>query len=713
VLDDAHAAEGAVASTWSLSIYRGDPVYDELLQVLADHRAFSVPVVRRLRHRTAGSTYLAGVAETASAVPDLEHVLDAADAQGRLSRQSHFGYAMLAEGLSACLIFASSEEILIRPLIAPTASHPAFEDLTQRVYLSATLGDGGELERAFGRKRIARIKAPANWENQGTGRRFFCFPDLVKGLEEDAVPDFVREQIMAFGKAVLLAPNKRARDRLVQAVKPGEMAHWQADDSDDAPENFLAAPTGVLALANRYDGIDLPDQACRLVVLSGSPNGAHLQERFLYQSLGAHVVLNERIRTRITQGAGRATRNSADYAAVLMLGRDLREFCMPLEHRNAMHPELRAEINFGLDYSDLSKPEVLENLLHFRHQDQDWQEANQQIRAARDEAPRVALPGTEHLSAAVQYEVGAMDAAWQGDWPRAVDQARKVIEALPGTTEIRRYQALWHYLLGSWAVAASRSDGQPHWRDLADRHFGDARAAARGTQWLRDITTDATRLLAASAPTVETEDPLDAWVIDAVTVNPARTSAKQYVTYEKTLRDGLAQTEHKPFEAALDVLGRLMGADVLPRSGEEAQPDSVWMFGDHWWVALEAKSEAAPDKEVPVRDIREACGHLSYASAQTGKPVPDGSITVMATPQTGVAKVGDWVADKPVFLASPQLLLQIAEQILRAWDAIRAQTRELQPEAARPVVASLLSRHQALPNQWLPTLTVRLIGLPQ
>jgi hypothetical protein len=639
-------------------------------------------------------------------------VLDAADTQGRLSRQAHFGYAKLSEGLSACLIFASSEEILIRPLIAPTASHSAFEGLTQRVYLSATLGDGGELERAFGRKKIARIKAPADWENQGTGRRFFCFPDLVKGLDENDVPDFVREQITDFGKAVLLAPNKRARDRLVETVKPGEMACWQADDSDDAPQNFLSAATGVLALANRYDGIDLPDKTCRLVVLSGSPNGAHLQERFLYQSLAAHVVLNERIRTRITQGAGRATRNSADYAAVLMLGRDLREFCMPLEHRNAMHPELRAEINFGLDYSDLPKIEVLENLLHFREQDQDWQGANQQIRAARDEAPRVALPGTEHLNAAVAYEVGAIDAAWQGDWPRAVEQAKKVIEALPGTTEIRRYQALWHYLLASWAVAASRSDGQPHWKDLADKHFGDARAAARGTQWLREITTDANRLLTASSVVAEAvEDPLDTWVIDAVTANPARTSAKSYAALEKIVREGLAQIDHKPFEAALDALGQLMGADVLPRSGEEAQPDSVWMFGDQWWIAVEAKSEVAPDKEIPVRDIREACGHLGYASAQTGRPVPDGSVTLIATRQTGVAKVGHWVADKPVFLVSPQLLFQVADQVLRAWDAVRAQTRELQAETARPLIASLLARHQALPGQWLPTLTTRLIGV--
>ncbi|MFE1830176.1 DEAD/DEAH box helicase family protein [Streptomyces yangpuensis] len=711
ILDDAHAAEGSISSTWSMSIRRNDGLYDEILQVLVDHEAFSAAVTRRLRGRTAGRTYLAGVAETAAAVPDLESLFDTAHSRGDLPRSVRFGYQMLAERLSACLIFASSDEMLIRPLVAPTLSHTEFEDAKQRVYLSATLGEGGELERAFGRKRIARIEAPANWENQGTGRRFFCFPSLVQGLEEKDAPEFVSDQILAFRKAVLLTPDKGARNRLVDAVKPAGMHVWHADEADDAPQTFAGAPEGILGLANRYDGIDLPDNACRLIVMSGSPKGAHLQERFLYESVGAHVVLNERIRTRITQGAGRATRNSADYAAVLMLGRDLLNFCMPQEHLAAMHPELRAEIAFGLQYSDMPMEDVRENLEHFREQDEDWREANQAIRSARDETARAALPGTEHLQAAVPYEVAALDAAWQGEWDRAVEQAKKVIDVLPGSPEIRRYQALWHYLLASWAVMAGRRDGQSHWEALANRHFSDARAAARGTQWLSELTTDAGRLLAPPAVAVPQEDPLHAWVIDAIASNPARTSARKYAGYEEALREGLAQTAHKPFEAALNVLGQMVGAETLPATKEQGRPDSVWMFGDHWWIAIEAKSEAEADKDIPAGDVRQALGHLPYAAAQTGRTVPDGSLTLIATSQSGVAKAGTWVADKPLYVVSPQQLQEVAERICEAWDAIRARTEQLAPGAARPLVAELLAKHQALPDQWLPLLTTHMIGV--
>jgi hypothetical protein len=116
---------------------------------------------------------------------------------------------------------------------------------------------------------------------------------------------------------------------------------------------------GVLALANRYDGIDPADETCRLVVLAGLPVGMHLEERFIHHSLGAPVVLTERIRTRLTQGAGRATRYSTDFAAVIMLGRDLLSFCAQPDVLAASHPEFRAEIGFGLKTPAACRPPKL------------------------------------------------------------------------------------------------------------------------------------------------------------------------------------------------------------------------------------------------------------------------------------------------------------------------------------------------------------------
>jgi hypothetical protein len=44
-------------------------------------------------------------------------------------------------------VYIAPDAILIRPFIPPAASHPQYAQAEQRIYLSATLGEGGELER--------------------------------------------------------------------------------------------------------------------------------------------------------------------------------------------------------------------------------------------------------------------------------------------------------------------------------------------------------------------------------------------------------------------------------------------------------------------------------------------------------------------------------------------------------------------------------------
>ncbi|XVQ07197.1 hypothetical protein ACQP1W_31805 [Spirillospora sp. CA-255316] len=127
---------------------------------------------------------------------------------------------------------------------------------------SATVGDGGELLRAFGRKKIEHIPAPATSATQGTGRRFFVFPRLVDGLQDEGAEEtFVADAIASYGKALLLAPDGRTRDDAVAKLLPEDTTVWEAEEFEDAPDGFEHAPQGVLALANRYDGIDLPGEA--------------------------------------------------------------------------------------------------------------------------------------------------------------------------------------------------------------------------------------------------------------------------------------------------------------------------------------------------------------------------------------------------------------------------------------------------------------------
>lgn len=73
------------------------------------------------------------------------------------------------------------------------------------------------------------------------------------------------------------------------------------------------------------------------------------------------------------QGFGRCTRSPNDYAAVIVLGESLNGYLFKKEMREFSHPEIQAELEFGLEQlKGASGAGMLENLKHFLAQDAEW-----------------------------------------------------------------------------------------------------------------------------------------------------------------------------------------------------------------------------------------------------------------------------------------------------------------------------------------------------
>ena len=141
---------------------------------------------------------------------------------------------------------------------------------------------------------------------------------------------------------------------------------------------FTDAAHSVLLLANRYDGIDLPNGVCKQVIIGGLPSGINLQEQFLEERLDLDVILRERIKTRIQQASGRCTRADKDRVAIIMTDRKLMNFCQKSENQRIMHPEIRIEIRFGLRQS--GQPHNFDVLLKsFEDNDENWKQAEKYI----------------------------------------------------------------------------------------------------------------------------------------------------------------------------------------------------------------------------------------------------------------------------------------------------------------------------------------------
>ena len=74
---------------------------------------------------------------------------------------------------------------------------------------------------------------------------------------------------------------------------------------------------------------------------------------------------------------------------------------------------------------------------------------------------------------------------------------------------------------------------------------------------------------------------------------------------------------------------------MLGRTGADAEPDSVWMFGPHLWIGFEAKSESDPGGEVKAeRPGRRVATSTTPPPAREPRPRP--ARAVIISPQDRV-----------------------------------------------------------------------------
>lgn len=208
-----------------------------------------------------------------------------------------------------------------------------------------------------------------------------------------------------------------------------------------------------MGLANRYDGIDLPGIACRIVVLDGKPDLFSLQEKFLSERAQASAALSERLRTRIVQGAGRCTRGPNDYAVVLVLGSDITRYFSRAENKSALEPELQAEVQFGWENSKGQEASaILDNVRTFLDHGADWREGGEPLVVEfREDAEKTEPPGAVALGESAGLEVQAWQPAFTEDWIAASQQLENAARVVgKGADATRGYRGLLLYIAGVW-----------------------------------------------------------------------------------------------------------------------------------------------------------------------------------------------------------------------------------------------------------------------
>lgn len=614
---------------------------------------------------------------------------------------------MIQAGISSCLVYVAYSGILIRPYLPPTHQNHLFTNARQRIYLSATLGGGGELERAFGRPDIIRLKQQSGSPAPRNGRRFFVFPEYVENTD---VTTLSRDIVKLAGKALVLAPQtESAMNDAEILAQPG----WPVlgiDNVRKSMTNFTELEHGVCGLAARYDGLDLPGDSCRLVVLDGVPEHGNLQERFLQSRSHAAAALATRVRTRVVQGAGRCTRGPNDTALVLVRGRELSRYLSRPEVLHALDTELQAEIRFGMENSrDEDAGNMRDNVRVFLNQDKDdsWHNnAEPLLTEYRREAVQQEPAGTKAMSACVEHEVKAWAAATSGNWAEACKHAHEVARIVgEAGSATKGYRAFWTYLEAAWTDQCAEQNNDSAKRAEAKSLVHNAKTILGLGSWIREMT-----------PFSEAQRPLLS-SLDTLAVNSIAARLSGSVNQGKvrnrlgSMQEGLKEHTPSKYEPALTEMGIFLGADAT-KPTSPGRCDSTWCWGNELWLALEAKSDHSPTGLVSHRDIRQASDQLKLLKEDRGTDrVPPDSAIIIISPKPGVNSEGAKSADTNLYLIPPTVLSKIASDLVSAWDCVLvSDVKSMTDPQLRERVEKEFFNRALLPSQIHERLTSDPIG---
>lgn len=614
VVDDAHAAEQYIAEYWTVRLSKSDanhrPLFDELASIL--RRTLPQDEHIRLTEDPRGlSDHLWVQLAPGPKLYELEAEISAVLDQAPERSDLDYRWRVLKGHLKACQLLVSPYEIIIRPIVPPTGTHEPFSFAKQRLYMSATLGRGGELERVSGRKSIKRLPSPQGWDGHGVGRRFFMFPNA--SLTEDETDSFIDKLIANVDpqRALYLTPD----DRVLESVKARiesklpEFEVFSAQEIEQSKEPFIKADKAVAVIANRYDGIDFPDEECRLLVIGDRPSGMNLLERYLAEKLTARALFAERTRTRIIQAFGRCTRSAKDYAIVCVAGHKLMDELMLSERKQGLDRDLQAELEFGEAQSkNLSAEEFLELAKLFLAQGEDWRNAEDQIFSLREDLEEILPEALAELEKAAQHEIEYVEHLWRTNYEGALDAAQSVISALAGGSALKGYRGMWHYLAGCAAYLHARESDAA--MDKAYDHFRKARTIANiripieaPSQTAKDI-----------AEAIDYKDQVAIERLQSNLCELGLTNPAKFTRLETEIRAGLSQDDSKPFEKAHEALGDLLGF-FAQNSYEQGAPDPRWSAGEGLCLVFEDHIKEAAGTALSLEKARQVAGHPKWVKA--------------------------------------------------------------------------------------------------
>ena len=595
ILDDAHTAFSNMRDIFSLCIERGShqDLYDEITTLFRDdfgqqdrQGTYDDIIARRESH----------ILE----VPYISWINRSDEVRQAISELSDSDFpmvwALVRDSFKSCHALVSKDRVVITPFYPNVNLFPSFASCQHRIYMSATVADDSSIVRTFDAEHSSVANPISPTSLAGVGERMILIPEVVGIESAQAMVDVKKlvKEISSDAGVVVLTSSKAS------AANWSDVASVAVSDAVAGAVDSLVGrkSNGPFVFPSRYDGIDLPSDSCRLLVMSGLPRGTNDYDLFMAAVLEGGEGINASVAQRVEQGMGRGTRGSGDHCVVMLLGADLAAWVSIAANLALMTPTTQEQIEIGILLSnDVDSADGMREV----------------IEQCLSRSPEWTQFHAESLAdATIESEVDASDLAvaraerrffrllQAGHHSRAARAMQRFCN-----TDVKLDDKMKGWLLQLGARAAHLA-GEPSMRDAMQR-------AAYANNRRVDRPVAGRRYTALSTPSRQA-DAIGGYVSKFALYRGA------VIELDRVSAHLVSSATSNQFEEALKQFGEILGfVCERPDNEQEVGPDVLWILNDDSALIIEAKSR----KKQSSRLTRDEHGQLLQSEEWFQTQYPD------------------------------------------------------------------------------------------
>ena len=357
VMDDAHACIDAIRAACQIQLPRSSDAYREILDLFSDdlkrQGVGSFAEIRRADEGDQGPLLPVPYWAWMAREEEITEIL----AKNNREDAIKFAWPLIRDRLKYCQCLVSSREIAIVPNLPPLDKFRTYQDARHRIFMSATVTDDAFLIKGLGLSGAVVSEPLIDPEEKWSGEKMILMPSITSpSLDESFI-------IAEFGKVRL-----HKKYNVVTLIPSFFHAQgWEAAGAVVAKRDTLdsliaeyrqSSQQRTLVIANRYDGIDLPDEACRILILDGKPYSEALWERYTDECRYQSEVSVARIARTIEQGLGRAVRGEKDYCVVLITSPALVRMIRSREIQKFLSAQTKEQVRLGIEISEEAERDI-------------------------------------------------------------------------------------------------------------------------------------------------------------------------------------------------------------------------------------------------------------------------------------------------------------------------------------------------------------------